>query len=119
MLCSECAQSFYESVKTDTLDKSEACVEIFMRHGWLWTEICLWCRHEITGTCRCRLGREHSGPEEHLQLLFYFGICHGFLVQRETDLCNFEYSRSRVHYIMCGSPQTSVDSQAPCILVLT
>jgi hypothetical protein len=35
MLCSECTQSTYESAKTETLDSSEACIEIFMRHSWL------------------------------------------------------------------------------------
>jgi hypothetical protein len=73
MLCSECTQSVYESVETDTLDSSEECVEIFTSHNWLWTEICLQCRHDIAGICRCRLGRERSGPEE----------CHGFLVQQK------------------------------------
>jgi hypothetical protein len=47
----------------------------------LWPEICLRCRHEIAGIFRCRLGRERSGLEEHIRLLFYLGICHGFLVQ--------------------------------------
>jgi hypothetical protein len=117
MLSSECTQSVYESVETDTLDSSEACVEIFMKHSWLWTEICLRCRDEIAGICRCRLSRERSGPEEHLRLLFYFGIFHGFLVQQETYLCGFEYRRSRVHCIMCGSPRSSVASQAPCRLI--
>jgi hypothetical protein len=74
-------QSVYESTETDTLDSSEACVEISTRHSWIWPEICLRCRHEIAGICRSRLGRERSGPEEHIWLLFYFGICHGFLVQ--------------------------------------
>jgi hypothetical protein len=55
MLCNECIHSVYESVETDTLDRSEACVDISTRHGWLWPEICLWCRHYIAGICRCRL----------------------------------------------------------------
>jgi hypothetical protein len=73
MLCSECTQLVYELVETDTLDSSEACVEISTRHIWLWPEICLRCRHEIAGICRCRLGREHSGPEEHIWFLFTLG----------------------------------------------
>jgi hypothetical protein len=93
MLCSEHTQSLYESDETDSLDNTEACVEISMRRSWIWSEICFRCRHEIAGICRCRLGRErsgseenrlsreHSGTEEHLRLLFYFGICHGFMVQ--------------------------------------
>jgi hypothetical protein len=81
MLCSECTKSIYESEKTNSLDSSEACVDIAMRHSWIWLEICLKCRHEIAGICQCRLGRECSGLEEHIQLLFYFGIYHGFLVQ--------------------------------------
>jgi hypothetical protein len=40
MLCSECTQSVYESTETDTLESSEACVEISMRHSWLWPELC-------------------------------------------------------------------------------
>jgi hypothetical protein len=31
MLCNECTQSVYESVETDTLDSSEACVERFLQ----------------------------------------------------------------------------------------
>jgi hypothetical protein len=103
MLCNECTQSVYESAETDSLDSSEACAEIPTRHSWIWPEICLCCRHEIVGICRCRLGRERSGLEEHIWLLFYFGIYHGFLVQQETELCGFEYCRSIVHSIMCGS----------------
>jgi hypothetical protein len=103
MLCSEFTQSVYESVETDTLDSSEACVEISTRHSWLWSEIFLRCRHEIVGICRCRLGRECSGPEEHIWLLFHFGISHGFLVQQEIDFCSFEYRRSIVYCIVCGS----------------
>jgi hypothetical protein len=26
--------------------------------------------------------KEYSGPEEHIQLLFYLGVFHGFLVQQ-------------------------------------
>jgi hypothetical protein len=51
---------------------------------WIWPEICLQCRHEFARICQFRLGREHSGPEEHIRLLFYLGVCHGFLVQQET-----------------------------------
>jgi hypothetical protein len=61
MLCSECTQSVYESTETNTLDSNKACVDIFTRHSWLWTEICLLCRHEIARICRCRLGREWTG----------------------------------------------------------
>jgi hypothetical protein len=99
--------------ETDSLDSSEACIEISTRHSWIWPEICLQCRHEIAGICRCRLGRERSGPEEHIRLLFYLGVCHGFLVQQETKLCGFEYRRSRVYSVECGSPRSSVASQAP------
>jgi hypothetical protein len=31
------------------------------------------CRHEIAGICRCRLGRERSGPEEHIRCCFTLG----------------------------------------------
>jgi hypothetical protein len=102
-----------------TLDSIEACVEIFTRHNWSWTEICLRCRHEIARIYQCRLGRERSVSKEHLWLLFYFGICHGFLRQLETDFCGFEYHRSRVHCIMCGRPQSSVALQALCRLIWT
>jgi hypothetical protein len=119
MLCSECTQSIYESAEIDTLDSREACVEIFTRHNWLWPEVCLRCIHEIAGICRCKLGRECSGPEEHLRLLFYFGIFHGFLVWQETNFCGFEYRRSRVHCIICGSPRSSVASQSPCRFIWT
>jgi hypothetical protein len=81
MLCSECTQPIYELVEIDTLDSIEACVEISTRHSCLWPEICLRCRHEIARICRSRLGKECSGPKEHILLLFYFGICHGFMVQ--------------------------------------
>jgi hypothetical protein len=37
-------------------------------------------------------------------------IC--LLVQHETDFCDFKYHKSRVHCIMCGSPRSSVASQA-------
>jgi hypothetical protein len=79
MLCSECTQSVYESIEINSLDSSEACAEISMRHSWIWPDISLRCRHEIAGICRCRLGRECGGLEEHIRLLFYFGIWHGFL----------------------------------------
>jgi hypothetical protein len=113
MPCSECTQQVYESAETDTLDSSEACVEISTRHSWLWPEICLRCRHEIAGICRCRLGRERSGSEEHIRLLFHFGICHGFLVQQETNFCGSEYRKSRIYCIVCGSLRSSVALQAP------
>jgi hypothetical protein len=94
MLCSECTESVHELAETDSLDRSKSCIKISMRHSWIWPEICLQCRHEITGICRCRLVKEHSGPKEHIQLFFYLGVCHGFLVQQVTDLCGFEYRKS-------------------------
>jgi hypothetical protein len=112
-ICSECTKSVHESVETDSLDNSEPCIEISTRHSWIWPEICLQCRHEIAWICRCRLGRERSVPEEHIQLLFYLRVCHGFLVQQEIELCGFEYCRSRVYSIECGSPRSNVASQAP------
>jgi hypothetical protein len=60
-----------------------------------------------------QIGKEHSGLKEHIWLLFYLGVCHGFLVQQETELCGLEYRRSRVYSVECGSPQSSVASQAP------
>jgi hypothetical protein len=78
-------------------------IEISPRNSWIWLEICLQCRHEIAGLCQCRLGRERSGPEEHIWLLFNIGVCHGFLVEKETELCGFEYRRSRVYSVECGS----------------
>jgi hypothetical protein len=81
MLCSECTQLDSESSKTNTLDCNEGSVEISMNQSWLWPKICLQCRNEIAGICRCKLGKERSGLEENPWLLFYFGIFHGFLVQ--------------------------------------
>jgi hypothetical protein len=49
-----------------------------MRHNWIWPEICLQCRLEFAEIFQCRLGRERSGPEEHIRLLFYLGVYHGF-----------------------------------------
>jgi hypothetical protein len=46
---------------------------------------------------------KENTPKEHIWLLFYRGICHGFLVQHETKLCGFEYRRSRVYSVECGS----------------
>jgi hypothetical protein len=117
MLCSECTQPVYELAETNTLDSGESCVEISTRHSWLWPEICLQCRHEIAGICQCRLGREHDRLKENIRLLFYFGVYHSFLVQPETDLFGFEYRRSILHYIMCGSLPRSVASEAPCRLI--
>jgi hypothetical protein len=48
------------------------------------------------------LSREYSGPEEHIRLLFYREVFHGFLVQQETKLCGLEYHRSRVYSIECA-----------------
>jgi hypothetical protein len=70
----------HKLAETNSLDRNETCIEIYTSHSGIWLEICLQCRHEIVGICRCRLGREHSGPEENIQLLFYIGVCHGFLV---------------------------------------
>jgi hypothetical protein len=70
------------------------------------------CGLEFAGICRYRLGREYSGLEENIRLLFFLGVCHGFLVQQETKLCGLEYHRSRVYSIECGSPRSSVASQA-------
>jgi hypothetical protein len=89
----------HESIETNSLDSSEACIEISTRHSWIWPEICLRCRHEIVGIRRCRLGRERSGLEEHIWLLFYLGVCHGFLVQQETKLYGFEYRKSIVYSV--------------------
>jgi hypothetical protein len=35
-------------------------------------------------SCRFRLSRKYSGPEEHILLMFYLEIFHGFLLQQET-----------------------------------
>jgi hypothetical protein len=89
-------------LETDSLDSSKACIEIYTRHSWIWPEICLQCELEFAGICRYRLSKEYSGPEEHIRLLFYLGVFHGFLVQQETKLCGLEYRRSRVYSIECG-----------------
>jgi hypothetical protein len=103
----------HKLAETDSLGSSKTCIEISTRHSWIWPEICLQCRHEIAGICQCRLGREHSGPKEHIRLLFYIGVCHGFLVQQETELYGLEYCRSRVYSIECGCPRSNVALQAP------
>jgi hypothetical protein len=59
-----------------------------------------------------RLNKEYNGQEEHIQLLFDLGVCHGFLMQQETKLCGLEYRRNRVYSIECGSSRSSVASQA-------
>jgi hypothetical protein len=104
MLCSECAYSIHELAKTNSLDNSKSCIEIHMRHSWIWPEICLQCELEFAGICRYILSREYSGLEEHIWLLFYREGCHGFLVQPETKLCGLEYHRSRVYIIECVKP---------------
>jgi hypothetical protein len=38
---------------------------------------------------------------------------------RKQELCGFEYHRSKVHSVMCGSSRSSVASQAPCRLIWT
>jgi hypothetical protein len=48
------------------------------------------------------MDRKYSGPEEHIRLLFYLEVFHGFLVQQETKLCGLEYHRSRVYIIECA-----------------
>jgi hypothetical protein len=52
------------------------------------------------------MDRKYSGPEEHIWLLFYREVFHGFLVQQETKPCGLEYHRSRVYIIeyakQCG-----------------
>jgi hypothetical protein len=116
MLCSECNKSVHDLSETDTLDSIETCVEISTRQNWLWIEIFLRCRHEISWIF-CRLGREHSGMEEHIQLLFHFRIYHGFLVEQETQFCGLEYRRSRVYFIVCGIMRTSLDLKDPCRLI--
>jgi hypothetical protein len=30
-------------------DSSKACIEIYMRHNWIWPEICLQCELEFAG----------------------------------------------------------------------
>jgi hypothetical protein len=74
MLYNERTHSIYESSETYSLDSSEAFIEISTRHRWIWPNICLQCRHDIARICRCRLGRECSGPEEHIWFLFYLGF---------------------------------------------
>jgi hypothetical protein len=69
--------SQFMSQPRHSVDSNEACIEISRRHSWIWPEICLQCRHEFAGICRCRLARECSEPEEHIRLLFYLGVCHG------------------------------------------
>ena len=100
MLCSECTQLVYESAETDSLDSNKACIEISTRHNWIWPKTCLQCRLEFVGICR--MDRKYIGLEEHVRLLFYLGVCHGFLVQQETKLYGFEYRRSRVYSIECA-----------------
>ena len=56
-----------------------------MRRGWIWPEICLQCRLEFAEICQCRLGRERGGLEEHIRLLFYLEVYHGFLVCRKQS----------------------------------
>jgi hypothetical protein len=38
----------------------------------------------------------------------YLGVCHGFLVQQERELCGLEYRKSKVYSLECGSPRSSV-----------
>jgi hypothetical protein len=60
------------------------------------------CEIEFAGICLYRLSREYSGPEEHIRLLSYREVFHGFLMQQETKLCGLEYHRSRVYSIECA-----------------
>jgi hypothetical protein len=83
----------------DSLDSSETCIEIPMRHCWIWLEICLQFRLEFVGICR--MDRKYNGPKEHIWLSLYLEFFHGFLVQWETKLCGLEYHRSRVYSIEC------------------
>jgi hypothetical protein len=48
------------------------------------------------------MDRKYSGSEEHIRLLFYYEVCHGFLVQQETKPCALEYHRSIVYNIKCA-----------------
>jgi hypothetical protein len=98
--------------ETDSLDSSKACIEIYMRHSWIWPEICLQCELKFAGIYRYSLRKEYSGPEEHIWLLFYLGVFHDFLVQHETKLYGLEYRKSRIYSIECGSSRSSVASQA-------
>jgi hypothetical protein len=64
----------HETTETNSLDNNKTCIEIPTKHNWIWHEICLQCRLDLAGICRCRLGREYSGLEEHIQLLFTLGF---------------------------------------------
>ena len=66
----------------------------------VWPEICLQCRLEFAGICI--MDRKYSGSEEHIQLLFYCEVFHGFLVQHEAKICGLEYHRRRVYNIECA-----------------
>jgi hypothetical protein len=48
------------------------------------------------------MDKKYSGPKEHIRLLFYREVCHGFMVQQETKLCGLEYQRRRVYNIECA-----------------
>jgi hypothetical protein len=69
-----CLSQAHESTETDSLDNNKTCIEIPTKHSWIWPEICLQCRLELAGICRCRLGREYSGPEEHIGCCFTLGF---------------------------------------------
>jgi hypothetical protein len=65
---------FMSQAETESLDNSEACIEISMKHYWIWPEIFLQCRLDFAEICRCRLSKERSGLEEHIQLMFYLRV---------------------------------------------
>jgi hypothetical protein len=49
-----------------------------------------------------QIEQKYSGPEEHIWLMLYRKVCHGFLIQQETKLCDLEYHRGRVYSIECA-----------------
>ena len=60
----------------------------------VWTWVCR--------ICRFRLSRKYSEPEEQIWLIFYYEVCHGFLMQQETKLCSLDYHRGIVYSIECA-----------------
>jgi hypothetical protein len=57
-----------------------------MRHSRIWPEICLQSKLEFAGYVDSRLSRKYSEPEEHIRLMFYHEVFHGFLMQQETKI---------------------------------
>ena len=86
-----------QSMSQPRQTSSKACIEIYMRHNWIWPKICLQCRHKIAGICRCKLGRVHSGSEEHIRLLFTLGSAMVFLVQQKQTFVAL--STAKAEYI--------------------